>query len=129
MLFFIIKHQTRLKVRDAQRILNRYIELGMECQKIHKHFTFQDLRHSAFKYMLAGGASEDEAAAYGASQQNGCPVTGILSTSRMHWAVLTIALYKSANRKMLLSNNDFNNGCNLYRHLQIYYNKCSFLQR
>ena len=46
----------------------------------------------------------------GASQQNGCPVTGILSTLRMHWAVLTIALYKSANRKMLLSNNDFNNG-------------------
>lgn len=42
---FYNKHQTRLKVRDAQRILNRYIELGMECQKIHKHFTFQDLRH------------------------------------------------------------------------------------
>lgn len=62
---FYNKHQTRLKVRDAQRILNHYIELGMECQKIHKHFTFQDLRHSAFKYMLAGGASEDEAAAYG----------------------------------------------------------------
>lgn len=58
---FYNKHQTRLKVRDAQRILNHYIELGMECQKIHKHFTFQDLRHSAFKYMLAGGASEDEA--------------------------------------------------------------------
>ena len=56
---FYNKHQTRLKVRDAQRILNHYIELGMECQKIHKHFTFQDLRHSAFKYMLAGGASED----------------------------------------------------------------------
>ena len=27
---FYNKHQTRLKVRDAQRILNRYIELGME---------------------------------------------------------------------------------------------------
>lgn len=62
---FYNKHHTRLKVRDAQRILNKYIELGQEQNIIQHHFTFQDLRHAAFKYMLTGGASEEEAAAYG----------------------------------------------------------------
>lgn len=62
---FYNKHHTRLKIRDAQRILNKYIEIGKERNIIHQHFTFQDLRHAAFKYMLIGGAAEDEVAAYG----------------------------------------------------------------
>ena len=61
---FLNQRNTRLKVRDAQRILNQYIELGMNEGSIDKHFTFQDMRHAAFKYMLSGGASEEEVAKY-----------------------------------------------------------------
>lgn len=61
---FLNQRNTRLKVRDAQRILNHYIELGQNTGRIHKHFTFQDMRHAAFKYMLSGGASEEEVAGY-----------------------------------------------------------------
>lgn len=62
---FLNQRATRLKVRDAERILNKYIEQGIEKNKIFHHFTFQDMRHTAFKYMLSGGASEDEVARYG----------------------------------------------------------------
>jgi integrase len=62
---FLNSRRTRLKVRDAQRILNRYIEDGIKQKKIFRHFTFQDMRHAAFGYMLKGGATEAEVAEYG----------------------------------------------------------------
>lgn len=62
---FLNKRNTRLKVRDAERILNSYIEQGQQNHTISHHFTFQDMRHAAFKYMLSGGASEAEVARYG----------------------------------------------------------------
>lgn len=34
----------------------------------------QDMRHCAFKYMLSGGASEDDVAKYGGITTNGCTV-------------------------------------------------------
>jgi integrase len=62
---FLNNRNTRLKVRDAQRILNRYIEEGIKDNTISHHFTFQDMRHAAFSYMLQGGATEAEVAQYG----------------------------------------------------------------
>jgi site-specific recombinase XerD len=62
---FLNKRKTTLKIRDAQRLLNKYIQIGIDAQKVHTPITFQVLRHCAFKYMLAGGASETEVAKYG----------------------------------------------------------------
>lgn len=62
---FINKRKNRLKIRDAERLLNKYIERGIEEKKIEKRFTLQMMRHAAFKYMLKGGASEDQVARYG----------------------------------------------------------------
>lgn len=62
---FINKRKTRMKIRDAERILNKYINLGITQNCIQKHFTMQTLRHAAFSYMLKGGASEEEVAKYG----------------------------------------------------------------
>lgn len=61
---FINKRNNRLKVRDAERILNKYIEEGINKKKISKHFTLQSMRHAAFKYMLQGNASEEDVANY-----------------------------------------------------------------
>lgn len=62
---FINKRKTRMKIRDAERILNKYVDLGIKQNCIQKHFTIQTLRHAAFSYMLKGGASEEEVAKYG----------------------------------------------------------------
>lgn len=62
---FINKRKTRMKIRDAERILNKYIDLGIEQKSIKKHFTMQTLRHAAFSYMLKGGASPEAVAKYG----------------------------------------------------------------
>lgn len=61
---FYNKRKTRLKVRDAERILNKYIKRGIENKKIKKHFTMQSMRHAAIQYMLKGGASEEAVADY-----------------------------------------------------------------
>ncbi|MDO5403739.1 MAG: site-specific integrase [Eubacteriales bacterium] len=62
---FINKRKTRMKIRDAERLFNKYIQLGMDNNMINNAFTMQTLRHAAFVYMLKGGASEDEVAKYG----------------------------------------------------------------
>lgn len=62
---FINKRKTRMKIRDAERLLNKYIQYGMEQELINRHFTLQTLRHAAFSYMLKGGASETSVAQYG----------------------------------------------------------------
>lgn len=59
------KRKNRLTLRDAERILIRYLNLGEQEDLIHKRFTLQMMRHAAFKYMLKGGASEEEVAKYG----------------------------------------------------------------
>ncbi len=56
---FFNKHHTQLKIRDAERLLKKYI---LECNI--KPFTLQQMRHSAIKYMLAGNATEEEVANY-----------------------------------------------------------------
>lgn len=61
---FLNKRHTRLKVRDAERILNKYILIGQENGLIKKHFTMQTMRHASIQYMLKGGASEQAVADY-----------------------------------------------------------------
>ncbi|GEM_PF-91779 len=61
---FLNKHHTRLKVRDAERILNKYVDMGIENGTIIQHFTLQIMRHAAIIYMLKGGASENAVAQY-----------------------------------------------------------------
>lgn len=61
---FLNKRHTRLKVRDAERILNKYILIGQENGLIKKHFTMQSMRHASIQYMLKGGASEQAVANY-----------------------------------------------------------------
>ncbi len=56
---FFNKHNTQLKVRDAERHLLNYIK---ECNI--PSFTLQQLRHAAVKYMLMGGATEENVAKY-----------------------------------------------------------------
>lgn len=62
---FYNQRKTRMKVRDAERLLKKYVERGMQEKRITKPFTLQSMRHAAFKYMLVGGASEEEVAKYG----------------------------------------------------------------
>lgn len=62
---FINKRKNRMKIRDAERLLKKYIVLGIEQGLIRNPFTLQTLRHAAFSYMLKGGASEDAVAEYG----------------------------------------------------------------
>lgn len=64
---FYNKHNKQLKVRDAERLLKKYIDecsLLPENVRIKKAFTLQQLRHAAVKYMLQGGASDEQAARY-----------------------------------------------------------------
>lgn len=61
---FYNKHNTPLKVRDAERLLKKYIKLCLEKGTIRKEFTLQTLRHCALKYMMIGGCGEEEAAKY-----------------------------------------------------------------
>lgn len=62
---FLNKRKNRMKVRDAERLLKKYIENGMHNNDIKKPFTLQSMRHAALKYMLMGGASEKDTARYG----------------------------------------------------------------
>ena len=61
---FYNKHHTKLKVRDAERLLKKYIKQCIEHNLITQEFTMQTMRHAAIKYMLLGGAGEDEVAEY-----------------------------------------------------------------
>ncbi len=61
---FFNKHNTQLKVRDAERILKKYIEECMQHCSVMSTFTLQQMRHAALKYMLQGGASEENVAKY-----------------------------------------------------------------
>lgn len=61
---FMNKRNTNLKVRDAERLLKKYIRKGVDDKRISKEYTLQDIRHSAIKYMLLGGAGQDSVADY-----------------------------------------------------------------
>lgn len=61
---FYNKHHTKLKVRDAERLLKKYIKQCLERGVINQEFTMQTMRHAAIKYMLLGGVGEDEVAEY-----------------------------------------------------------------
>lgn len=62
---FYNKRNTPLKIRDAERLLKKYINIGIKENKIASGFTLQQMRHAAFKFMLMGGAGENEVAEYG----------------------------------------------------------------
>ena len=62
---FFNKRGTVLKIRDAERLLKKYISQAKKSNNDFPDFTMQDMRHCAFKYMLSGGASEDDVAKYG----------------------------------------------------------------
>ena len=62
---FLNKRGNRMKVRDAERLLKKYVQAGIQKNTIEKPFTLQSMRHAAFKYMLMGGADEKETARYG----------------------------------------------------------------
>lgn len=61
---FINKRGTNLKVRDAERMLKKYVDEGIRRGMICKPFTMQHLRHTALVYMFAGDASKEDVAAY-----------------------------------------------------------------
>lgn len=62
---FLNRRGTRMKIRDAERLLAKYIRNGIIQKRIQKPFTYQLMRHAAFKYMLQGGADEASVAQYG----------------------------------------------------------------
>lgn len=61
---FLNHRGTRIKVRDAERLLKKYIQEGIELGNIKHSFTMQDMRLCAVKYMLLGGADSDKVADY-----------------------------------------------------------------
>ncbi len=61
---FLNRRKNRMKIRDAERLLNKYIDEGIKENVISDKFTLQAMRHAAFKYMLKGGASDDDVAGY-----------------------------------------------------------------
>ena len=61
---FLNMRKTRIKMRDTERLLASYTEKLVKSKKLRKHYTMQTLRHAAISYMLIGGASKDEVAAY-----------------------------------------------------------------
>lgn len=61
---FLNIRKNRIKMRDTERLLASYTEKLVKARKLRKHYTMQTLRHAAISYMLIGGASKDEAAAY-----------------------------------------------------------------
>ena len=61
---FINKRKTRIKLRDTERLLEKYCKLNIEKGMLNNKFTMQTLRHAAICYMLSGGASKDLVASY-----------------------------------------------------------------
>ena len=61
---FLNLRKNRIKMRDTERLLASYTEKLVKTRKLRKHYTMQTLRHAAISYMLIGGASKDEVAAY-----------------------------------------------------------------
>lgn len=61
---FLNLRKNRIKMRDTERLLASYTEKLVKARKLRKHYTMQTLRHAAISYMLIGGASKDEVAAY-----------------------------------------------------------------
>lgn len=61
---FLNIRKNRIKMRDTERLLASYTEKLVKSRKLRKHYTMQTLRHAAISYMLMGGASKDEVAAY-----------------------------------------------------------------
>lgn len=61
---FLNIRKNRIKMRDTERLLASYTDELVKTKKLRKHYTMQTLRHAAISYMLIGGASKDEVAAY-----------------------------------------------------------------
>lgn len=61
---FLNHRKNRIKMRDTERLLASYTEKLVKNRKLRRHYTMQTLRHAAISYMLIGGASKDEVAAY-----------------------------------------------------------------
>ncbi len=61
---FLNLRKNRIKMRDTERLLASYTDKLVKNKKLRKHYTMQTLRHAAISYMLIGGASKDEVAAY-----------------------------------------------------------------
>ena len=61
---FLNIRKNRIKMRDIERLLASYTEKLVKAKKLRRHYTMQTLRHAAISYMLIGGASKDEVAAY-----------------------------------------------------------------
>lgn len=61
---FLNIRKNRIKMRDTERLLASYTEKLVKSRKLRRHYTMQTLRHAAISYMLIGGASKDEVAAY-----------------------------------------------------------------
>ena len=61
---FLNIRKNRIKMRDTERLLASYTDELVKAKKLRKHYTMQTLRHAAISYMLIGGASKDEVAAY-----------------------------------------------------------------
>lgn len=61
---FLNMRKTRIKMRDTERMLALYTERLVKQRKLRRHYTMQTLRHAAISYMLLGGATKEETAAY-----------------------------------------------------------------
>ncbi|MDY4743102.1 MAG: site-specific integrase [Lachnospira sp.] len=61
---FLNMRKTRIKMRDTERMLALYTERLVKQRKLRRHYTMQTLRHAAISYMLLGGATKEEAAAF-----------------------------------------------------------------
>ena len=61
---FLNMRKTRIKMRDTERMLALYTERLVKQRQLRRHYTMQTLRHAAISYMLLGGATKEETAAY-----------------------------------------------------------------
>ena len=61
---FLNMRKTRIKMRDTERMLALYTERLVKQRKLRRHYTMQTLRHAAISYMLLGGATKEDAAAF-----------------------------------------------------------------
>lgn len=61
---FINKRKTRMKLRDSERLIEKYCKICLENKTINKKYTLQALRHAGISYMLAGGAPKNAVADY-----------------------------------------------------------------
>ena len=61
---FINRRKTRMKLRDSERLIEKYCKICLENKTIRNKYTLQSLRHAGMSYMLAGGAPKDAVANY-----------------------------------------------------------------